>query len=61
VSALGWLLAGAGVLLIWSAVTGEDPREVIAGVLTDKGRKLRAGDVNRADVEAADLARARPR
>lgn len=33
---LGLLLAFAGVLLLWSAVKGEDPRKVIVDVLTNR-------------------------
>lgn len=30
-TAAAFVLAGVGVVLIWSAVVGEDPREVFAG------------------------------
>lgn len=33
-TALAWLLAAAGIVLLWTAATGDDPRDVIAGVFT---------------------------
>lgn len=33
-TALAWALAAAAVLLIWTGVTGQDPRQVLADVFT---------------------------
>jgi hypothetical protein len=33
VTAFGMVLAGIGVFLLWCAVKGEDPREVLRGAL----------------------------
>lgn len=32
-TALGMILVGAGLILMWSAVKGEDPRELIVNTL----------------------------
>ena len=32
-TALGMLLAGLGIILLWAALTGRDPRTLIAKVL----------------------------
>lgn len=32
-TAVGLIIAGLGLLLVWSAVKGEDPRQVIVAVL----------------------------
>jgi hypothetical protein len=32
-TAVGMLIIGAGILLLWSAIKGRDPRELVKGVL----------------------------
>lgn len=43
-TALAFVLAAAGVLLLWTAATGDDPRDVVAGVFRGpSGPKARGG------------------
>jgi hypothetical protein len=47
VTALAFVLAAAGALLLWTAATGDDPRDIVAGVFrgpagTPKARGVRA-------------------
>jgi hypothetical protein len=32
-TALGMLLAGLGIVLVWAAISNRDPRSIIAGTL----------------------------
>lgn len=32
-TALGMLVVGLGILLLWASLTGRDPRKLVAGVI----------------------------
>lgn len=38
-TALGMLLAGFGLVLVWAAIRNRDPRELIASVIRPKGSR----------------------